>query len=77
MEEPSRSVTRTDVYGAVMARMFSNVSPEDIEAMATILARIVGTPIEPTGDIKIEVDGEEYVIKGQESGHHYGASVDR
>lgn len=60
-----------------MAKVFSNVSPEDIKAMAAILTRIVGTPIEPTGDIKVEVDGEEYVIKGQEAGHHYGASVAR
>lgn len=60
-----------------MAKVFSNASPEDVKAMAEILTRIVGTQIEPTGDIEVTIDGQSYVIKGQEDGHHYAAAVQR
>jgi hypothetical protein len=59
-----------------MAKVFSNASPEDVKAMAEILTRIVGTQIEPTGDIEVTIDGQSYVIKGQD-GHHYAAAVQR
>lgn len=60
-----------------MAKVLSNASPEDVKAMAEILTRIVGTPIEPTGDIEFLIDGQSYVIKGQEGGRYYGAVVQR
>jgi hypothetical protein len=60
-----------------MVKVFSNVPPEDVKAMADILSRIVGTPIEPTGDIEVVVDGQRYMIKSQEGGQHYGAAVQR
>src|SRR4051812_24306498 len=44
--------------------------------MATILDRLVGTPIERTGDIAVEVGDKRYVFRDQ-GGAHTAASVVR
>lgn len=59
-----------------MAKVISNVSPENIRAMADILTRIVGTPVQPTGDIEFTINGERYVVKAHE-GAYYAAAVER
>lgn len=46
-----------------MARIFSDVSPDEVAALKEILSRIVGTPIEPTGDIVFNLGGETLVIE--------------
>lgn len=52
------------------------LTPGQREEMATILDRLVGTPIERTGDIAVEVGDKRYVFRDQ-SGAHTAASVER
>lgn len=59
-----------------MAKVFSNATPENIEALKKILERLVGTPLESTGDIEITVGGETYGIDAQE-GSTTAAKVQR
>lgn len=59
-----------------MAKVFSNASPENIAALKDILARLVGTPLESTGDIQITIGGETYGIDAQE-GSNTAAKVER
>ncbi len=52
------------------------LTPAQREEMAAILDRLVGTPIERTGDIAVEVGPKRYVFKDQ-TGAHTAASVER
>ena len=65
MEKPRKNVV---VHAAI--------TPAQREAMGKILDRLVGTPIERTGDIAVEVGGNRYVFSDQ-SGGITAASVQR
>ena len=52
------------------------ITPAQREAMGEILDRLVGTPIERTGDIAVEVGGKRYLFSDQ-SGGSTAASVER
>lgn len=52
------------------------ITPAQREEMARILDRVVGTPIERTGDIIVETGGRRFVLSDQ-TGAHAAASVAR
>lgn len=54
----------------------ATLTPAQREEMATILDRLVGTPIGRTGDIAVEVGDKRYVFRDK-SGAHIPASVER